>query len=60
MRLRRKRGEFNRSDADDYWPLTIVPSMSRPRRPVPWTPLAAVIVLLGALALAHAQGIGAK
>ena len=50
--LPRKRGEFNRADADDYWPLTIVPSASRPRRHLPWTPLAAVIVLAGALALA--------
>jgi hypothetical protein len=48
------------SDSADYWPLTIVPSTSRPKRSLPiWIVLSALVALGGTLIVAHQRGIPA-
>jgi hypothetical protein len=48
------------SNAAEYWPLTIVPSTSRPRRSISaWLIIGGLALLGGALALAVQRGIPA-
>jgi hypothetical protein len=48
------------SDPAEYWPLTIVPSTSKPRRlSSNWLIIAAVALFAGALTLAVQRGIPA-
>lgn len=44
----------------DYWPLTVIPQATRPKRPKPWiVTIGALIALSAALTLAFRQGIHA-
>jgi hypothetical protein len=48
------------SDSADYWPLTIVPSASRPRRSASvWIVLSALAALGATVVVAHEHGIPA-
>ena len=55
-----KRSGMGFSDTADYWPLTVAPSTSRPKRSTPWVALIGAAVVFGAaLALALRSGIPA-
>jgi hypothetical protein len=54
-----RRSRIGFSDAENYWPLTIVPSRSKPRRSVAAWLFAGVVALLGALGFAVQRGIAA-
>ena len=57
---RRGRNAISLAGSADYWPLTIVPSTSRPKRPVAaWIVVGAVAVLGAGLAFAVQHGIPA-
>ena len=48
------------SNSAEYWPLTIVPSTSKPRRSISaWLIIGGLVLLGGALALALQRGIPA-
>ena len=62
-RLFLKRGKRSRikfSGSADYWPLTIVPSRSAPKRSMRgWIVLSALLALAAAIVLARQRGIPA-
>jgi hypothetical protein len=58
--IRRRNRSFSLSNSADYWPLTVVPSVSRSKRSAPWTFVAVLIVVAGALALAYANGMAGR
>jgi hypothetical protein len=56
-----RRNAISLADSGDYWPLTIVPSTSRPKRPLlAWIAAAAVVALGVALVVAVQRGIPAR
>jgi hypothetical protein len=55
-----RRPKIGFSDSADYRPLTVVPSTSRMKRPIPgWMMAGALVALGGALVLALQNGIPA-
>jgi hypothetical protein len=49
------------SDTTEYWPLTLIPCKSRPRRGRPaWGMFAVLLALGAAMAVAYSQGVAAR
>jgi hypothetical protein len=53
------RSRIGFSDAENYWPLTIMPSSSKPKRPGSAWLVVGIVALLGALGFAVQRGIAA-